>query len=283
MTVGIYTNTYKDVDLSVTKELLKSFCGCGIVCYAYINLKNKIEHTLFFDENNNIIPDMILAIGGDGTLLRVSKWCAKNKIPILGINMGKLGFLTEAEPHDFDELATNLLQGNYTVEKRTMLCATVEKKKYLALNEIVITRSNVAKMITINVNIDKDRVDTHYCDGFIVCTPTGSTAYSLSAGGPVISPTANVFSLTPINSHSMHSRPIVIGNNEQIEITLSGKADDAAVIADGKNVCNLNGNSRIKINKAKVNALFIRLNNNGFYERLLRKLNTWSITTKEET
>ncbi len=282
MKVGIYTNIHKDKNLSVTKKLIESFLNCGIECYAYESLSSYVVCNGYFSESDNVKLDMLLAVGGDGTLLSISKWCAVHKIPILGVNLGKLGFLTEAEPNDLDALAKNIVAENYSVERRTMLCAQLDDRKFYALNEIVIARRNVSKMIMLKVNIQDAPVDNHYCDGFIVSTPTGSTAYSLSAGGPVISPTANVFALTPINSHSMHSRPIVLGDDEKIDITLQARANDAMVIADGKNVCVLPEKKTIRIYKAPKHALFVRLNKNGFYERLLRKLNTWSLTPGEE-
>ncbi len=281
MNAGIYTNVYKDRDLSVTKRLLKSLSAVGISCFAHENLAGKVECDNFFAESDTVALDILLAIGGDGTMLSIAKWCAVKKIPVLGVNLGKVGFLTEAEPEHFDLLAKDIVERRYIVEQRAMLCAELNGKRVYALNEIVITRRNVSKMIMLQIDIAGSPVDKHYCDGFLVCTPTGSTAYSLSAGGPVISPTANVFSLTPINSHSMHSRPIVIGDEEKIEITLVARADDAMVIADGKNVCNLPEKKTIRIFKAQKKALFVRLRNGSFYERLLRKLNTWSITPKE--
>lgn len=282
MKVGIYTNIHKDKDLTVTEKLTRCLHARSVFCYAHDNLKDKIECDGFFNENDNKHFDMMITVGGDGTMLSISKWCAVKRIPVLGVNLGKLGFLTEAEPNELEELAEAIANGNYSVEQRTVLCAQLGEKRYYALNEFVITRRNVSKMIMIKVDIEGAPVDKYYCDGFIVCTPTGSTAYSLSAGGPVISPTANVFSLTPINSHSMHSRPIVIGDEESISITLQARADDAMVIADGKNVCVLPEKTAIQIFKAPKKALFVRLNKNGFYERLLGKLNTWSLTPGEE-
>ncbi|MCI8459296.1 MAG: NAD(+)/NADH kinase [Clostridia bacterium] len=283
MRVGIYTNIFKDKNLSVTKNLIESFSSHGIVCLAHENLRDKVRCNGYMSESDEgTLPDMMLAVGGDGTLLGIAKWCAVRKIPVLGVNLGKLGFLTEAEPDNFDALAKDLAAQKYSVEKRTMLCAQWRDKRFYALNEIVITRRNVSKMIVLKVDIEGAPLDKHYCDGFIVSTPTGSTAYSLSAGGPVISPTANVFALTPVNSHSMHSRPVVIGDDEKIDITLLARADDAMVLADGKNVICLPEKQTIRIGKATKRALFVRLHKNGFYERLLRKLNTWSITPSEE-
>lgn len=282
MNAGIYTNIYKDANLAVTQKLISSLNSYGINCYAHESLSGKVKCAGFFSENGSVKIDMLFAIGGDGTLLSISKWCAAKNIPILGVNLGKMGFLTEAEPNEIDSLARDISEGKYCVDKRTMLCARVGDKEFYALNEVVISRRAVSKMIMLKVTIEGAPVDKYYCDGLIVCTPTGSTAYSLSAGGPVISPHAGVFSVTPLNSHSMHSRPVVVGDDEVINITLAIRAGDAIVLADGKEVCALIENQSITISKAERRALFVRLNNANFYERLLRKLNSWSITPHEE-
>ena len=283
MKAGIYTNLHKDADLSVTKRLVQSLQTHGISCYVYENISDKVPNDGTFGETSDISElKMLLAIGGDGTLLGIAKRCAPLRIPVLGVNMGKLGFLTEAEPDTFDTLAQALAKGQYTVEQRTMLCARIGEKSFYALNEIAVLRRNVSRMITLKVYIGGAPLDTHYCDGFIVSTPTGSTAYSLSAGGPVISPTAEVFALTPVNSHSMHARPVVVGDDERISLVMPEGAFDASVVADGKVVMPLKQNETVRISKAPERALFVRWNKNGFYERLLRKLNTWSITPQEE-
>ena len=282
MNAGIYTNIYKDKNLSVTKKLIASLRSHGINCYTYGSLSAKVVCDGFFSENDTVNIDVLFAIGGDGTLLSISKWCATKNIPMLGVNLGKIGFLTEAEPNEIDSLALDISEGKYSVDKRTMLRARIGDKEFYALNEIVVSRKNVSKMIMLEVDIEGAPVDKYYCDGLIVCTPTGSTAYSLSAGGPVISPHAGVFSITPLNSHSLHSRPIVVGDDETISVTLSARAGDAMILADGKEVCLLPEKQKIIISKAKKRALFIRLNNANFYERLLGKLNTWSITPHEE-
>lgn len=281
MIVGIYTNLSKDKDLSVTKRLLSGLTALGVEGAVSENLSNKIPGIDTFSISDNG-PELIIVIGGDGTILDVVQHAAQKNIPVLGINLGKIGFLTETEPNDFDALARAVAEKKYTIEKRTMLCAEVGGQHFYALNEFVVTRRNVSKMIMLRLSIGGEEVDKYYCDGMIVCTPTGSTAYSLSAGGPVISPKANVFSVTPVNSHSLHSRPIVIGEEERVDFTLLARANDAMVLADGKNVYTLPEKQPISIYKANRNALFVRLSESKFYGRLLGKLNTWSITPDEE-
>lgn len=280
MTAGIYTNLYKDRDLSVTESLLTCLRNCGCNCAVCENLTGKIKGVRTLSDSEK--PDILIVVGGDGTILSVAERCAERQIPVLGINMGKVGFLTETEPNGFEALARAIAKKHYAVEARTMLCAQVDDRRFYALNEFVVARRNVSKMIMLRLAIDGEEVDRYACDGMIVCTATGSTAYSLSAGGPILSPKAHVFAVTPVNSHSLHSRPIVIGEDEKAELTLLARADDAMVIADGKNVCTLPEKQTISVFKSDRQALFVRLSESRFYERLLTKLNTWSITPNEE-
>ncbi|MDE7394801.1 MAG: NAD(+)/NADH kinase [Clostridiales bacterium] len=281
MIAGIYTNLSKDKDLSVTKQIFSGLTAHGVQCAVSENLSNKITDVKTFSASADGL-DMMIVIGGDGTILDIVQHAAAKNIPVLGINLGKVGFLTEAEPNGFDSLSRAIAEKKYKVEKRAMLCAEVGGQRFYALNEFVVTRRNVSKMIMLRLAVGGEEVDKYYCDGMIVCTPTGSTAYSLSAGGPVISPKAKVFSVTPVNSHSLHSRPIVIGEEETVDFTLLARADDAMVLADGKNVCTLPEKQTISIFKAERQALFVRLSESKFYGRLLGKLNTWSITPSEE-
>ena len=268
--------------MSVTNRLIASLTSHGVQCAL---TKNPFAQTTGKTASSatSETPDMLIVVGGDGTILDHVAHAAQHDIPVLGINLGKVGFLTEAEPDGFDSLAFAIAQKQYRVEKRTMLCAQVEGARFYALNEFVLMRRHVSKMIMLRLAVGDEEVDKYYCDGMIVCTATGSTAYSLSAGGPVISPQANVFAVTPVNSHSLHSRPIVIGDTERVALTLLARADDAMVLADGKIVHTLPEKQTISIFKAQKQALFVRFSENKFYGRLLGKLNTWSLTPEEET
>lgn len=281
MRVGLYTNLLKDADLSVTTKLKNVLDAIGFETAVYGNMRKAFADCASFDERGALLPDLLITVGGDGTILRIAKWCALHDIPILGINLGKVGFLTEVEQQDLAAMAQQLKAGNYSIESRTLLQATVKGQKTFALNEFVVDRSHFAKMILLQVAINGKRVDNYYCDGFIVSTPTGSTAYSLSAGGPVISPNAHALVLTPINSHSLHSRPIVINDDEEIEITVSMRTPEAAVTADGAACGVLAGGEKFCVRKAAKTAKFVRLSDANFYDRLLGKLNTWSVTPSE--
>ncbi len=282
MKVGIYANIKKDKNLDITKKIIELFRSESMNFVVYKDVAENFNNVKSFDFTDKMRPDVMVTIGGDGTILGIAEYCANNRIPILGVNLGKLGFLTEIEISNLSEIANVLKNGNYNVEKRTMLSAEVNGKKVSALNEIVVKRENDGRMVSLDVFVNGGFLDNYYCDGYIVATPTGSTAYSLSAGGSIISPIANVFALTPISSHSLHSRPVVISDTEKIVLSLKGDGNAAAVVADGK-ICETIGCAQeIHIKKSNTQALFVRIKENNFYLKLLSKLNTWSVTGGRE-
>lgn len=278
MTVGIYTNIYKDNGLEITKNLIQQLNSSNVDFYLYENLANFFPLEKTFNELGKTLFDCIITIGGDGTILRIAKWCAKKSFPMLGINMGKVGFLTEVEKGNLGNLIAEIGRKNYQIESRALLCANFDGNIFYALNEFVVSRSNHGKMIIVEVFIGNQMVDSYYCDGYIVSTPTGSTAYSLSAGGPVISPRAKALALTPINSHSLHSRPIIISDDETVEVRLSKNTAEASVIVDGVECGIIKSGEKLSVKKAELSVQFIRFKDNNFFSKLLDKLNTWSVT-----
>lgn len=279
MKVGIYTNLHKDFDLSVTKRLIQSLSRFGVSYLLDEGLIGKIDGE-YFSSTNNCQLDFMVTIGGDGTILRIAKFCALNHIPIVGINLGFTGFLAEEEPEKIDDLVSELLAGNYRTEKRAFLSAEINGKSFLALNDAVISRGYDARMLETDVIVNGEFVDRFFCDGYIVSTPTGSTAYSLSAGGAILSPSVSAFILTSINSHSLHSRPIVVSENDKIDLRISERSE-ANLVVDGEPVSAVNGGMTVSIRKAEVSAEFIKLKGHSFFKKLLTKLNKWSVTDKE--
>lgn len=279
MKVGIYTNLYKDADLSVTKKVSKLLNENSIEIIYHEKLKKNFKGN-YFKLKGGEKPDVIVSIGGDGTILGLVDYCQTNHVPIIGINKGTKGFLNEIAPENLDELIA-LLLSDHTVDRRELIKVSVGDKTFYALNEIVIYRNNDAKMITLDIKIREQLVDRYACDGFIVCTPTGSTAYSLSAGGPVVSPGAAVHILTPINSHSLHSRPIVVNNNEIIKIYLKKYSMDSMIIADGNNVLTAKVGDTIEISGTDKYLDFIRKPGYNFYSNLLEKLNILGTTDSD--
>ena len=278
MKVGIYANLNKSQAIEVTSHLIDCLNKNGVEYCIHESLKGTFEGEVFSHEKINC--DLMFTLGGDGTILRIAKHCAQKDIPILGINIGTVGFLTEIEPNEIDSAVESIIKNEYTLENRSMISYYDGEKEYFALNDIVLNKEFNSKLMLLDLYINGEIVDRYYCDGFIVSTPTGSTAYSLSAGGPIISPRAKAFALTPINSHSLHSRPIVVNDDEIVSLKAL-KEEPFNLIADGEVVKDAYI-GEVTIKKADKQATFIRLVHHNFYNKLLKKLNKWSVVDLEE-
>lgn len=260
MKIGVFSNKQKDPDGSVVDSVSKIIADKGL----------KAEP---FDFDGHY--DLVVSIGGDGTILRVAKRCALIGAPILGVNKGTVGFLTEVETDGFEDALDRFIKRDYLLERRALLDATIKDKHFYALNDTVIMRSGGGRMITMEVRVGNELIDKFSCDGYIACTPTGSTAYSLSAGGSVIGPNTPVIALTPINPHTLRTRPIVVGSFENVSMTYSG-ATPSAVYVDGEFAGEIASGETVSVTGWDQSALFVRLNKQSFYSRLLGKLNSWS-------
>lgn len=258
MTFGIYTNASKDASYVVTKKVEAELKARKVDCYRIV------------DDIGDC--DLVITVGGDGTILRVADACATKDVPILGVNMGHVGFLTEIEAVDIATAIDNYLGGNFRLENRMMIEVDFKGEKYRALNDIVAARDGNTKLITLKIECDGTPVDEFRCDGVVVCTPTGSTAYSLSAGGSAISPRAAVMGLTPISAHTLHTRPVVVSASETIAVTNSG-ATEAALSIDGEVIATILPNESFSCTGWEKGVKFVRYNSCGFYTRLLNKLN----------
>ena len=280
MLFGIYTNVNKDNDCVFTRRLTAFLQSEKLDFAVHSSLAEYFPDAAVFARITSDF-DVALVIGGDGTVLRVAADCARAGVPILGFNCGYVGFLTESETDGFENAVRQVASHKFSVESRSMLVCRAANKTGYALNDIVVSRTK-GKLISLDVYSEGKFIDSHYCDGFIISTPTGSTAYSLSAGGPIISPGASVTALTPINSHTLHSRPIVTGDDEKISVCLSEHTGNAAVYADGNIITKLDGGDSVFVEKAPHKALFVRLENYNFYEKLFIKLNKWGVVNDKE-
>lgn len=276
MKVGIYTNQYKDNDLSVTNALVELLKGEGIDFAVDVSLSKSFVGIKTYPKDFSSL-DMLITVGGDGTILNVAKRCIDHNVPILGVNKGTVGFMNEIELSDLNKIIDIIKNGEYKIDKRALLCVEYGEKVYFVLNEAIVYRSDT-KMITVDVKIEEQLVDRYSCDGFIVCTPTGSTAYSLSAGGPIISPSANAMCLTAINSHSLHTRPVVISGEEEVTISVIKAYEKAMLIVDGEQTTKIDMFTKLRFYKSDKFLSFVRLKNSNFYSRLLSKLNIWGLT-----
>jgi NAD+ kinase len=197
--------------------------------------------------------DFVIALGGDGTFLLSSKQVIRNNIPLLGVNFGHLGFLSEYGDIEIEELVEEIIAGNFLIEERTLLEAEESQSaiKVIALNDIAVNRSLSANLLHTDLYLDSDLLHSFRSDGIIICTPTGSTAYALSAGGAVMDPNIKAFQIVPIAAHSLNSRPHVISDNQ--EIVLVSKDSNAPFVmqADGQELISLNPGTKIRFYKSK--------------------------------
>lgn len=269
MEVGIYYNkNHLSENLEYIERIESFFKPCGI--------ESRVVSVV--DELDGL--DILLVLGGDGTILTVASECARRNIKILGINYGHLGFLTEYEQEKIDDALMLVRSGKFNIKKRAMLEITYSNKRFFALNDFVIQRStggwNFSNTVSLNAEIDGATVDNYSADGIIVSTPTGSTAYSLSAGGSILAPDLDAFILTPICAHSLHSRPVVFNANSVVTIRPVSDKNHLNVVVDGKIVDTVNENINFTVKKSKYVAEFISLGNKDFFDKLSVKLNIWS-------
>lgn len=220
--------------------------------------------------------DIMLVIGGDGTLLRVASRCAKARIPTLGINLGHVGFLTEIELSDIKEAIDKLLIGEYTIEKRMLLKIKInnENVSYHALNDLVVSKPEGTTLVSLDLYAGSELVNRYTADGLIIATPTGSTGYSISAGGPVVDPRMSLFVATPICAHMLAIRSAILPAEKNIVIRLNNEyAGSTAVIStDGEKRRFITSNDEVHISKSNYEFELIRIGASSFYDTLIRKL-----------
>lgn len=283
MKLGIYTNTKKDIQgktslkfIEMLKDSDVEYCVCDVFSEIYdketISLENMVQSV-----------DIVVVFGGDGTVLNVARQASVFNKPVLGINNGNLGFLTEVDIADLDKAVKGLKNNEFSIESRSMLEVVCDGNVHYAINEVAVARWNIQQTIKVQYEVDNKFADLIIGDGVIVCTPTGSTAYSLSCGGAILSPTVKAFEITAISPHSLHSRPIVI--SEDSIIKLSGYSDKEGKIAlsvDGTIITIKENELIAKVQKAKHNALFVRFDNKNFYPKLVEKLGYWNRTNLME-
>lgn len=221
--------------------------------------------------------DLILTLGGDGTLLRGVQYAFRYDVPLLGINLGRVGFLTEAEPDEIESALQAVLDGDYTIDERRVLHVSAGAQHWHALNDAVLSRGGSARLTTINAWVDGELSGRYVADGVIVSTPTGSTGYSLSAGGPIISPRVDCMLITPICAHTLQHRPTVVhGGAEIILELLPEDAQTAAVQVDGQACMELTSGMKAHIRMDARPIRLIRLKPQHFFQLVRDKLTEWT-------
>lgn len=279
--VGIIPNVEKDIDFAVTKRLVAYLTAhdCEPQIVEQVAQETGLSRYAHKEEEVYAQSDFVISLGGDGTLLGVGRKSAPYGTPILGINLGHLGFLTAEENAKAESAITKVLDGQFKMEKRMMLETSISTEKeeriegVLALNDICINRGLLYKILEFNVFINHEYVDTFQADGVIICTPTGSTAYNLSAGGPILKSDAQIIAITPISAHTLTSRSIVVSAEDTVMVEVNPREDTAfTVSADGQEAWTLTGKQVVKIKRAKEYVSIIRTNTQSFYDVLRRKL-----------
>lgn len=262
----IITNLLKDKTLETTYRIKKYIEEHGRECVLATPERILPEGT-----------DCILVLGGDGTLIRAARDMHAYDVPLLGINMGTLGYLTEVELQNVEESLDRLFEGDTQVERRMMLVGTINgERNELAFNDVVITRLGVLRVIHFKLYVNGELLNTYHADGMIVSTPTGSTAYNLSAGGPIVEPTASIIVITPICSHALNTSSIVLSADDEIMIEImpdrEGHEQTVGLSFDGEHNLELKTGDRVVIRKSDSETELLKLSNVSFLERMRWKM-----------
>ncbi len=222
--------------------------------------------------------DLVISLGGDGTLLETLHRIGPTTIPIAGVNIGTLGFLTACKDEEIDQLSDHLAKGEMNIVERSMLKVEMIEEggtahEFLALNEAVLMRGETGRLVSLEARVDGELLNHYRADGLIVATPTGSTAYSMAAGGPLLGPHAGVFVITPICPHSMSNRSLVVGEKSVIELSPSGNGEEPILFSvDGRDILRIQADSIVRVSCHEQSLRLVRLPGHSFYETLRQKL-----------
>ena len=218
-------------------------------------------------------PELVLALGGDGTMLRAARTAHKEDALVLGVNFGSLGYLPEVEAGDEVKALEQVFDGAHGIEERMMLLCHCGQQQYVGLNEVLVERSSRHRLVRLAVKIGGEHLSAFNADGIIVATPTGSTAYALSAGGPIVDPRAACLLVVPVSPHMIFSRPMVLHPDQVVEILVDEEGQGAALSLDGALGCDLDPGSRIEVRRHPRPLKLVKLSGPAFIERLRAKLN----------
>ncbi|MDR2840233.1 MAG: NAD kinase [Paludibacter sp.] len=281
MTIAIFGNSHHEKISLFVNQIIDFLQTKGDVDFVFekklFNLisAHALNYKIINDCGENFSADLAISIGGDGTFLKTTQYVAHRNIPIIGINMGRLGFLAETDETEIFNTLSNILAGNYTIEERSLLQITLSSgevmERNFALNEIAITKKDESAMLNIATSINGEAVHTYLADGLLISTPTGSTAYSLSVGGPIAVPQAAVTLLSPIASHSLNVRPLIIPDSWTIDLKIISRNHSYMVAVDGRpntladDIC-------LHICKADFTIKLIRCDEHTFFDTLRNKL-----------
>ena len=266
------------VDNEALNLMINSLLNLDINLYIDKSSNNKNENFTVLEHKEYVKKvDIVIVFGGDGTLLNAARKYLNYDIPILGINMGNVGFLTDISTDNFEKTIKEVLDGNYKIEERNLVSAKFGNNHLYGLNEVVIHSGAYAQLMRYRLNVNDKVVYEQRSDGLIIATPTGSTAYALSAGGPIIHPSLDVWTILPMLPQSLSSRPFVISSDEKVEMDLfDGPNENAKICVDGQDDIDIPYGEKILISKMEKTLKLVHPNDNDFFEACREKLG-WSL------
>lgn len=290
--IAVYGREFNESVIGYVEELFNYLRQKEVEVYIYAPfydfLKRQCTFPYTFHEfhSHRDLPGdtaFMLSLGGDGTMLSAATLIRDSGIPVAGINFGRLGFLANVSKNHIQEALDQILAGDYQIQKRALLQVqssdgAFEQSEYFALNDISVFRSDSSAMITIHATLDGELLNSYWADGLIIATPTGSTAYSLSCGGPIIMPGSGNFVITPISPHNLNVRPIVVNENMQLQLEIEARTEKYILTCDSKNQI-LSTKTTLLITKAPFNINLIRLANDQYFTILREKL-LWGIDVR---
>ena len=266
------------IDNEAVNLMINSISNLDINLYTDKSSNNKNENFTVLEHKEFVKKvDIVVVFGGDGTLLNAARKYLNYDIPILGINMGNVGFLTDISTDNFEKTIKEVLDGNYKIEERNLVSAKFGNNHLYGLNEVVIHSGAYAQLMRYRLNVNDKVVYEQRSDGLIIATPTGSTAYALSAGGPIIHPSLDVWTILPMLPQSLSSRPFVISTDEKVEMDLfDGPNENAKICVDGQDDIDIPYGEKILISKMEKTLKLVHPNDNDFFEACREKLG-WSL------
>ncbi len=278
-TVGLFPNTRKQAVNTVLDWIIQYLQEKKVRVLMPEDAAETMNHRELACGRNQLAEQLTLALtlGGDGTLLNTAREIAPHGVAVCGINMGQLGFLTEIELVELAPSMDRLIRGDYFIEERLMLDTVIVRGTDQitvpsALNDVVVAKGGFSRMIRLKLFIDDHLTANYPADGLIVATPTGSTGYSLSAGGPIVSPNLNVTVITPICPHSLNTRSLIVSDKEEIRIETQATHDDIVLTVDGQTVYSLKTNDKILLRRSVSRARFVKFDDRSYYDSLRTKL-----------
>jgi NAD+ kinase len=287
MNIGLHGRDFQQKSNRFIEKLVEILVGHGVTIWVsskfikYVNsaVVKALKPHVFESGDSLKELDFFISLGGDGTLLESVTYIGKSEVPILGINTGRLGFLATISREDVEKSIENILKGNYKIDSRTLLKLVSDPLLFqglnFALNDFTIMKKDTSSMITVHVFVDGEILNSYWSDGIIVATPTGSTGYSLSCGGPLVYPKSESFIITPVSPHNLTARPIVLSDSSEITFQIEGRSKKFLISMDSR-FETIDDSVKLKLKKEKFKVKLIQFQGYQYFNTLRQKLN-WGI------